>query len=145
MGIAMLRYPVEFEPDDNGTVIATVPDVRGVITYGDDEADALRHAQGALLAMLSSRIDDREDIPLPSPAHGGPTVTLPLQAELKVLLYIAMRDQRITQVELAQRIGSDPKSIRRLLDLTHASRMDQVEAALAALGKRIEIALADAA
>jgi antitoxin HicB len=141
----VLAYPVEFEPDDNDTVIATVPDVPGVFTYGDNEGEALRHVTGALLAMLSSRIDDRQDIPAPSAPNGRRTVRLPLQAELKVLLYLAMRDQRVTQVDLAQRMGSDPKGIRRLLDLTHASRLDQVEAALAALGKRVEIGLSNAA
>ena len=46
---------------------------------------------------------------------------------------------------MARRIGCDPKDIRRLLDLMHRSRLDRLEAALAALGKRLVVEVRDAA
>jgi antitoxin HicB len=42
-------------------------------------------------------------------------------------------------------LGWHGPQIDRLLDLNHASRLDQIEAALAALGKRLTLDLADAA
>ncbi len=66
-------------------------------------------------------------------------------AAAKLAIYQAMRDQGVTQVALARRIGCDPKDVRRLLDLMHRSRLDRLEAALAALGKRLVIEVRDAA
>ncbi len=51
----------------------------------------------------------------------------------------------MTQVTLARRLGCDPKDVRRLLDLMHRSRLDRLEAALAALGKLFVIEVRDAA
>ena len=63
----------------------------------------------------------------------------------KLAIYEAMRAAGLTQTALADRLGCDPRQIRRLLDLDHASRLDQLEAALAALGKRLVIEVQDAA
>jgi antitoxin HicB len=62
-----------------------------------------------------------------------------------VLLYRAMRERGVRKADLARRLGWHGPQIDRLLDLNHASRLDQIEAALAALGKRLTLDLADAA
>jgi antitoxin HicB len=36
----MLAYPIVLEPDDNGTLLVTLPDVPEAVTFGEDEADA---------------------------------------------------------------------------------------------------------
>jgi antitoxin HicB len=95
--------------------------------------------------VLTARIDDREDIPSPSPAAGRPCAALPALTAAKVLLYRAMREAGVRKADLARRLGWHGPQIDRLLDLNHASRLDQIEAALAALGKRLTIDLADAA
>jgi cell division inhibitor SulA len=41
--------------------------------------------------------------------------------------------------ELARRLGLQENGVRRLLDLDHRSHIDQVDRALAALGKRLEV------
>ncbi|WP_299441153.1 type II toxin-antitoxin system HicB family antitoxin [uncultured Rhodospira sp.] len=140
----MDSYPVEFEPDDD-TVMAIVPDLPGCRTFGDTEADALRHAVGAVRAMISGLMDERRDIPPPSPAEGRPTVRLPVLDALKLRLYQELRARGVSQSDLARRLGKSPKDVWRLLDLTHASRMDQIEAAFAALGLVIEPTVRDAA
>jgi antitoxin HicB len=66
-------------------------------------------------------------------------------AAAKVAIYQAMREARLSQVGLAERLGCDPHQVRRLLDLDHRSRLDQLEAALAALGKRLVLEVKDAA
>ena len=40
---------------------------------------------------------------------------------------------------LARRLGARPASVDRLLDIAHASRLDQLDAALAVLGKRLDV------
>jgi antitoxin HicB len=141
----MLAYPVVLEPDDNGTLLVTFPDIPEAVTFGEDEDDALMRAVDALETMLAARIADREEIPLPSPAHGCPCAALPALTTAKVLLYRAMREAGMTKAELARRLGWHGPQIGRLLDLNHASRLDQIEAALAALGKRLDVRTSDAA
>jgi antitoxin HicB len=141
----MLAYPIDVERDTNGSLLATFPDMAEAVTFGEDESDALLRAIDALETVLAARIDDREDIPLPSPAAGRPCVILPALTTAKVLLYRAMREAGLRKADLARRLGWHAPQIDRLLDLNHASRLDQIEAALAILGKRLAVDLADAA
>ena len=46
---------------------------------------------------------------------------------------------------LARRMGIHKQEVERLFDPDHASRIEQLEAAFAALGKRLLIAIDDAA
>lgn len=141
----MWSYPVTAAPDED-TILITFPDFSEAVTYGNDLADALRHAVDALKVAMAVRIEENEDIPLPSkPRRGQPTVALPPLVGTKAAIYMEMRRQRITKAELARRLGQDPKQVDRLLDVLHASRHDQIDKALAALGKRLEIVIRDAA
>ena len=47
----------------------------------------------------------------------------------KLAIYEAMRRQGLTQAALAERLGCDPRQVRRLLDLDHASTLAQLERA----------------
>ena len=132
----MLAYPVDLEPDGE-MVIAVVPDIPGVHTFGINEADALNHCVGALEEMLAARMCDREAIPLPSPANGRPVAEVSALSALKVSLYMVMWDQHVRKSDLARMLNVDPKQVDRLLNLNHASRLDQFEAAFRALGKRM--------
>jgi antitoxin HicB len=62
----------------------------------------------------------------------------------KTGLYDAMREQRIGRAELARWLRWHLPQVNRVLELRRASRMEHVEAALAALGLRliIEVMLA---
>ena len=141
----MLAYPVDLERDTNGTLLVTFPEFAEAVTFGEDESDAVLRAVDALETVLAARMDDREDIPLPSPAAGRPCAVLPALTAAKVLLYRAMREAGVRKADLARRLGWHGAQIDRLLDLNHASRLDQIEAAFAALGKRLTVDLADAA
>jgi antitoxin HicB len=134
----MLDYPVELA-DDDGTVLVTFPDVPEAITYGADKAEALKRAVDALETALSFYVDARKPLPKPSPRRGRPTVAPSLQGALKLELYNAMRQAGVTKAALARRLGWHAPQVDRLLDLTHASRAEQIEAALAALGRRAEV------
>src|SRR5215472_4996236 len=39
-GRKMLRYRIKLKPGDNGTLLVTSPDLPGVVTFGEDRADA---------------------------------------------------------------------------------------------------------
>lgn len=141
-----MRYRVVLKSASNQTVVATFPDVPEAHTVGNDEAQALRRAPDALETALAIYVDERRDLPRPArPRKGQRMVALAPMAAAKLAIYQAMRDQGVTQVALARRIGCDPKDVRRLLELAHHSRLDRLEAALAALGKRLVLEVRDAA
>ncbi len=137
----MFCYPVTFTPDDNGTILVTFPDIPEAVTFGDDEDDALLRAVDALESMLAAKMVDREDIPTPSSTDDGPYVRLSALTTAKVLLYQAMKQQNIRKAELARRLGWHAPQADRLLDLNHASRLDQIERALAVLGKHLDVSV----
>jgi antitoxin HicB len=51
----------------------------------------------------------------------------------------------MTKAELARRIGIPKTHIPRLFSLRHHSRLDLIESAFAALGKRLHVEVRDAA
>ena len=142
----MQPYPLTLEPDENGTVIAQALDVPEAITVGRDGKEAAARAEDALVAALRAYIDDGRAIPRPSRSKRGQAcAVLPPLVAAKLAVYQAMRDAGLSQAALAERLGCDPRQVRRLLDLDHRSRLDQLEAALAALGKRLVLEVRDAA
>ena len=102
-------FPYRFEPQESGGVLVQFIDVPEAHTFGATETDA------------------------------GGDHALDCLVAAKLALYEAMRAQRITRSELARRLGLQENGVRRLLDLDHRSHIDQVDRALAALGKRLEV------
>lgn len=141
-----MNYPVKLVRDSNDTILVDFPDVPEAHTFGDDMEEALMRASEALESALSAYIDSRRDIPSPSkPKRGQHVVSLPSLADAKLRLYSAMRASRIGKAELARRLNCHLPQIDRLLDLNHNSRLDQLEAALRVLGKRLVVSIVDAA
>ncbi len=141
-----MLYPIELRPDGSGGLIAQARDIPGVLTTGADEAEALAQALDALLTGIEYLIRQGEPVPPPSRVRRGePSVALPPGVAAKVAIHEAMRAQGVTQTALAERLGCDPRQVRRLLDIDHASTLAQLEAALAALGKRLTVEVRDAA
>ncbi len=134
----MLEYPIKLTKDDNDTVLATSPDFPELVTFGDDVEDALMHAFDALEEAIAARMAYKEDIPEPS-KRGKYRVTLPSQVALKVLLYQGMRRRGLTKAQLARRLNWHGPQVDRLLDLRHASRLDQIDTAFNALGQKVVI------
>jgi len=131
-------YPIKLRRDTNGTILVSFPDFPEAFTVGDDRDDARLRAIDALATAIQGRIADREDIPKPSKGYRE-TVRLPSQAVAKVLLYRTMRERNISKAELARRLRRHRPEVDRLLDLRHATRLEQVDAALASLGAHLDI------
>jgi antitoxin HicB len=136
-------YPVDLE-DDEGTVLVTFPDMPGV-TFGEDRDEALLRAVDLLESNFIWIIADRGPIPQPSPAEGRPMVSPTLLGSLKISIYDAMRARGWRKADLARALAKDPRQIDRLLDPRHTSTLPQLEAALAACGKRAIVETTDLA
>ncbi len=142
----MLRYRVRLSKDTNDTILVDVPAVPEAHTFGDDRAEALLRAVDAIETALMGYIEDRRAIPAPDAGPGrGTAVTLPPLTEAKLALYEAMRTARIGKAEMARRLNCHLPQVDRLLDLGHASRLDQLESAFRVLGKRLTISIEEAA
>jgi antitoxin HicB len=138
----MFDYPVTLTPDD-GTVLVTFPDVPEAITFGADEDEALLNAVDALETGLSFYVDSRKALPVASqPGRGQKTVRPSALECAKLGVYQAMTEQGIKKSELARRLGWHMPQVDRLFDLRHASKLEQIEAAAAVLGRHIEVHVA---
>ena len=132
-------YPYEVLPEKEGGFFISFPDVPEALSGAADEQAIESMAQDALLAALSFYTDSGDMAPAPSAAHGRRVVILPITVALKLALHDAMRRAGMSNVALAQRLGTDEKSVRRLRDPLHGSRVEAIEAALLALGCRAEV------
>jgi antitoxin HicB len=66
-------------------------------------------------------------------------VALPALIAAKLALYSAMREQSVSNVELARRLGVTETVVRRLVHPDHRSKIERVEEALAVLGKHLVV------
>jgi len=139
----MLTYPVTLTPDTNGSYLVGFPDIPEANSVGDDEDEALLNALDALEAALEIYFDERRPVPLPSKVRKGQlSVTLPALEASKVLLWNEMIAQNVRKAELARRLKVHMPQVDRLFDLKHSSKIEFVEAAAIALGKRLNVSLA---
>jgi predicted RNase H-like HicB family nuclease len=56
-------YKVETEQEADGRWIAEVPELPGVIVYGNTQTEAIRKAQALSLRVLAERLEHGEDLP----------------------------------------------------------------------------------
>ncbi|MGH8554259.1 MAG: hypothetical protein ACREUD_01580 [Gammaproteobacteria bacterium] len=140
------QYPAQLTKLDNGSVMAELRDVPEALTHGADEENALTWARDALLVALSGYMDDRRPIPPPTkPKRGEPVVEVPPLQAMKLAIYQAMLEQQVTQATLGEQMGIDGRQVRRILDLDHNTRIDHLLRALDVLGKRVSVAISNAA
>jgi antitoxin HicB len=140
----MMRYPLTLSPDGEDILVTFIG--LPASTFGSDEADALLHAVDALETLFMGAIANRKPIPDPPVVpkkFKGKWVTVPALSEAKIELYKAMLAEKIGKAELARRLNAHLPQLDRLLDLSHASRLDQVEQALLAVGKRLTVEFED--
>lgn len=128
-------FPCDLTPDDDGWFVVTFADVPEAVSGGRDRAEALRQASDALAVALAGYVHNGWEIPEPSSLSvGQELVAVPSVVAAKLALYSAMKDQQVTKVELAKRLGVSEAAIRRLANPDHRSHIGQVNKALTVLG-----------
>lgn len=137
----MFCYPATFEKDpETGAVLVGFPDIPFCHSVGGDEAEALLNAADALITAFESFEERREPIPAPSTATPGQSVVwLPVLVASKALLYNAMLASGKRKADLARSLNVSPPLVDRLISMRHKSRIDQIETAMAVLGKRLAV------
>jgi antitoxin HicB len=137
-GLDGLAYPARLVAEDDGFVV-TFRDLPAV-TEGDDREQALARAVDALETALNGCVYLGEDIPTPSKVRRGEVlVPVPTLGVAKLALYLAMRADGVSKSALARALGGDRHTVNRLLNLAHGSRLEQLDAALRHLGRRLAV------
>ncbi len=133
----MQGYPANLRKDGKYLVV-TFPDIPEAITYGNNRAHALEMAKEVLELAMDFYFEDQRPVPMPSqPKRGQAVVELPVSVMAKVLLLNEMLRQKVRPIDLARRIGTTKQEVNRLTDLKHATKIDRIDEALRALGKRL--------
>ena len=135
----MLAYPIRLE-DDDGTVLATSPDFPELATFGEDRNEAIARAADAIEEAVAARIHDGRCVP--APTQGEVYASVPTLTAIKVMLYQEMRNQGVGKAELARRLSWHLPQVDRVLDIQHHSRLDQMDAALGAVGRQLHVSAA---
>ena len=139
-------YPATFRRDESGRPVVSFPDFLEAHTDGKDMREAMEEAIDCLGSVIASRIAEKSAIPAPSRLKRGQRlVPAPLWIAGKLALYMAVRERGISNSELARRLGVRETVVRRMLDPGHDTKSEKLQAALDALGKRIVVAVEDAA
>jgi antitoxin HicB len=145
----MVAYYARFEPDAESDRFFTItfPDIEWGGSQGENEEDGRAMALDLLRTLIGEHMRKGEEIPRARSYRGSRYRLIALSAleSAKVELYRAFLASGIRKTELAQRLGIAKTNVDRLFALNRKSRLDQIEAAFASLGKRLEIEVRDAA
>jgi antitoxin HicB len=135
----MRGYPVRLRKSE-GFLVVSFPDIPEAHTQGVDRAEALAMAKEALELSMEFYFDDMRPVPMPSkPKRGQAVVELSPSVAAKVLLLNEMLRQKIRPIDLARRLGTTKQEVNRLTNLRHPTKIDRIDAALRALGKRLYV------
>ena len=139
-------YPARFSPEAKRAFTVTFPDLPEAITSGRNLPDAMEQAADCLQEALAGRIARKELIPQPSRSKRGQrTIQVALYLAPKLALYLTMRERGVSNTQLARLLRVSETVVRRLLDPQHDSKPEKLQAALKSLGKRVSVAVDDAA
>ena len=144
----MVVYPALFEPDEKaGGFVVTFPDLPHGVTQGETLKEAAEMATDLLACLIGDVVEKGEDLPVPSRPRGRKyrEISLPALQSAKAELYMVFKGSGIRKAELARRLGIPKTTVDRLFDFGNRTRLDQIEAAFAALGKRLVFEIRDAA
>lgn len=138
----MYNYAIRFEQDTAPGLAVYCRDLPQLNSYGDDEAHAMAEAVDAIESTLSIYVDERKAIPEATPAQPGEKVVyLSAVTVAKIVLWNTMIERDMRKADLRRLLGVHQVQGDRLVDFLHTSKMEQVEAALAALGKRLTVSV----
>jgi antitoxin HicB len=135
-------YQYTLERQDNGWWLVRFPGIPEALTEGETEAEARAGAVDCAIAALEGYMKAGRPLPRGGATHAGPDrAVLPSLVTAKLAVYETMRERGWSKVKLASELGTPENSVRRLLDLRHASQMWAIDEALAKMNAELPIDL----
>jgi antitoxin HicB len=139
---AMYDYAIRFEKDTVPGLAVYCRDLPELNSFGDDEQHAVNEAVDAIETTLSIYVDQRRPIPQASaPQQGERIIHLPAVTVAKIVLWNTMIERDMRKADLCRLLGFHQTQGDRLVDFLHTSKMEQIESALAAMGKRLAVSV----
>jgi len=137
----MYDYAIRFEEDGTAPGVAVFcRDLPELNSFGDDRQHAISEAVDAIESALSIYVDQRRPIPDATPAEDGEvSIHLPAVTVAKIALWNEMMARGMRKADLCRSLGVSQTQGDRLVDFLHTSKMEAIEKALAALGKRLVV------
>ncbi|EAV8166773.1 type II toxin-antitoxin system HicB family antitoxin [Salmonella enterica] len=138
----MMKYAIQITRDTVG-FMATCRDMPQFITAGETVEDIITLAPEAFEMAVECCMDNNTPVPLPSGSvqEQDCVVSIPVTLSAKIELYNTLLDSHVSKSELARRMGIPNQNIKKLLSPSTKSRLDTMESAFAALGKRLDISV----
>jgi antitoxin HicB len=138
----MYDYAIRFEKDTCPGLAVYCRDLPLLNSYGDDREHAISEAVDAIETTLSIFVDQRLAVPASSaPETGEEVIHLPAVTVAKIVLWNEMMARDMCKADLCRLLGLAQTQGDRLVDFLHTSKMEAIEKALAALGKRIRVSV----
>lgn len=139
----MYDYAIRFEEDGTAPGVAVFcRDLPELNSYGDNREHAISEAIDAIESTLSLYADQRWVIPEATPAKEEEVVIhLPAVTVAKIALWNEMMARGMRKADLCRLLGVSQTQGDRLVDFLHTSKMEQLESALAVMGKRLSISV----
>ena len=133
-------YFAELQRGGPDEVVVSFRDLPECLTSGADEDEALFEAQDALEEAVAGRINRGDTIPVPSERRPGEySVAVPTNMAAKAAFAIAFRRSGLTHGAVAQRLGKDETTVRRMLDPRHDTAASRLNEALRVLGSELVV------
>ncbi|MNY11477.1 Antitoxin HicB [compost metagenome] len=139
-----LAYPMRFEPaEEGGYVVQGVGPISSVITEGDSLEEARSMAREALTGVMLSKLDHGEPIPRPPRAEGDDIHWIEPDpvAVTPILLRWAREDAKLSQGELASRLGVTYQAYQKLERSGANPSIKTLAKVARALGRNLHITL----
>ena len=136
----MFLIPIAVQRDDNGTLLITSPILPEVTTFADTEREIRERATDAVEEAIAARVAAWEDTKVKFKENRSTRyVRLPMLSGLKFALFLLCKKEGVSRADLMRKLKTHRNQVDRLFDLNHASKLDQIEEAMAALGKEVEV------
>lgn len=140
----MYKYPASVSFDEEtGSWEIVFRDFETLPAIALNEDDIELEATEGLITAIAESISSRSLIPPPSEAVGEEIlVYLPLLTCLKAALSNALINTGTRKAELARKMNMNGPQTDRLLDVSHASKVETLEQALYLLGYEVRLSVA---
>ncbi len=132
-----IAYPARLLRQADGSFLVSFRDVPEALTEGATRAAAAAEASDALTAALAGYVKAGNALPPATrPRAGEALIHADAGFTAKIALRAGLLEAGLSAADLARRLGSDHKEVRRLLDPDHPSKLGRLDLALRAIGYR---------
>lgn len=139
-----IAYPMRFTPaDEGGYWVQGLAPLSNVLTEGATLEEALAMAREALTGVLETMLDQGQPVPRPFAAQGEDIQMIAPEPETMAPLVLrwAREDARLTQTELASRLGMTYQAVQRLERAGSNPTIRTMARVSRALGRQLEVSM----